>query len=377
MFRTLTLVVALTLLGTLHAHAQEPQQVSVSVKVIEFQTVKGVETGLSAYFRQRSDPRPYGRVSSGSSAIRAGDITFPTATTAGITVFLDRLSNSYGDFEIVLQGLVDQNRAYILSRPKAMVTVGQTVPTIIQTTQLIPYEDTTVVGATAVQTTSFRPTGVMLNVLAPRVIDDDGDPGTTEDVYIQLALTAQVDEEGQRITVALDDMLAGTGGIFAQTSNLIRAPEFISRSITTTVWVRHGEVLILGGLYRNTKNKNLSTLPWLTQGEDLLSGAMNRVLPFSSPHVPLTTALGNQRTNEGRRELVFLIKAELWRPSYTVADEFGFSDGPEEPRRRMSPTDVISGVIEGIGGIPQGIAEGVSGEGASEGVSSNLGRRSE
>ena len=171
MFRLCFLVAGTVWFAALNASAQEPQQVSVSVKVIEFQTVKGVETGLSAYFRQRVEPRPYGRVSSGS-LIRMADITFPTATTGGITVFLDRLSNHYGDFEVVLQGLVDQNRANILSRPKAMVTVGQTVPTIIQTTQLIPYEDTTVVGATAVQTTSFRPTGFIMIVMSSLLIED-------------------------------------------------------------------------------------------------------------------------------------------------------------------------------------------------------------
>ncbi|MBI2434004.1 MAG: hypothetical protein HYV26_14160 [Candidatus Hydrogenedentes bacterium] len=358
------------------ARAQDVQQVNVSVKIIEFQTVKGVETGLSAYFQQRNAPRPYGRVSSGNGTIRTADITFPTTTSAGITVFLDRISNQWGDIEVVLQGLVDQNRAFILSRPKAMVTVGQAVPTVIETTQEIPYESTTVVGATAVQVTSFRPTGVLLNVLAPKVVDDDGNPTTTEDTYIQLTLTATVNEEGQRITVALDDLLAGAGSIFAQTSNAIRVPEFVSRSITTTVWVRHGEVLILGGLYRNTKNKNLSTLPWLTQGEDFLNGLVQRVVPFTAPQVPITTALGNQDTSEGRRELVFLIKAEIWKPSYTVMDNFGFEEEKPDGKKKLSPTDVISGMIEGISDIPEGIAEGVAGE-EKNGVTSDLGRKPE
>lgn len=375
MHRICHILIFLTLLSSAASWGQEPQQVSVSVKIIEFQTIKGVETGLSAYFRQRNDPRPYGRVSSGNGTIRSADLTFPSSTSAGITVFLDRLSNQYGDFELVLQGLVDQNRAFILSQPKAMITVGQTVPTIIQTTQDIPYEDTTVVGATAVQTTSFRPTGVTLQVLAPRVVDDDGDPGTTQDTYIQLTLTATVNEEGQRITVALDDSLAASGGIFNLNSNAIRAPEFISRSITTTVWVRDGEVLILGGLYRNTKNKDLSTLPWLTQGEDLLNSAIQRILPFSTPAIPITTALGNQSTTEGRRELVFLIKAEMWRSSFTVADEFGIADSKADAeKKKVSPTDVITEVIEGISEIPGGIAGGDKKEAS---VTSDLGRKPE
>ena len=369
------LITAMLLAGA-PAFAQEPQQVNLSVKIIEFQTTKGVETGLSAYFKQRLEPQPWGRVATGHGAISSGDITFPTPTNAALTVFLDQLTNSYGDFEVVLQGLVDENRAFILSHPKTMVKVGEPTPAIIQTVQEIPYETTTVIGATTVQSLSFRPTGVMLSALAPRVLDDDGNPRTTEDTYIQLALTAQVDEEGQRITVALDDLVGGTGGVFSQTSNAIRVPEFVSRQISTTVWVRHGQVLILGGLYRNTKNKSLSTLPWLPRGQDILNGVIQKLVPFAVPQIPLTSAIGSQTSDEGRRELVFLIKAELWKPSYTVADEFGFTEEEEgEAQKKRSPADVISGVLEGISDIPSGIADSVSEEGSQDDVTSTLGDR--
>lgn len=354
--------------------AQEQQQVNVSVKIVEFQTTKGVETGLSAYFKHREMPEAYGHVNTHNGTIESADITFPSSTAAGITVFLDRISTAYGDLELTLQALVDQNRASILSRPKAMVPVGQETPTIIETIEEVPYESTVVVGATAAQITEFRPTGVTLNVKATQVVDDDGNPATTDDTYIQLALMTQVNEQGQRITVALDDMLAGTG-ILGGGSNAISVPEFVSRSISTTVWVRHGQVLILGGLYRNTKNKNLATLPWLTQGEDFAHSVVQRAVPFSVPPIPLTTGLGNQQTEEGRRELVFLIKAELWRPAYTVADEFGFME--EETKRddgkKKSPSDVITGVIGGIADIPQDIVEGIAGQKPGGPVSSSLG----
>lgn len=355
--RYIALIAAACVLGA-PAWSTEPQQVSVSVKIIEFQTIKGVETGLSAYFKQRNVPRPYGRISSGRGNITSADITFPASTNAGITVFLDRISTYYGDIEAVLQALVDQSRAFILARPRAMVPVGHEVPTIIETTQQIPYEDTRVVGSTAVQITNFRPTGVSLHVRALEVIDDDGDAGTADDAYIRLELTATVNEEGQRITVALDDVVASSGPFGSQT-NAISVPEFISRSINTTVWVRSGQVLILGGLYRNTKNKNINTLPWLTQGEDFVSGVVQRVVPFGIPDSPLSTSIGNHRTSEGRRELVFLIKADRWRPAYTVADDFGFIEDDEPPRRRLTPGSILGDVIDGISVVPQGIMEGL------------------
>jgi len=348
------------------AQQPAPQQVSVSVKIIEFQTHIGSETGLSGYFRQKTDPRPYGRVSTGNPAITTGDLTFPTTQSSAITVFLDRMTSKWGDFEAVLQALVNQNRAFILSRPKALVPVGASAPTVIQTVQEIPYENTIVVGVVTQQVTEFKPTGVNLSVQANQVIDDDGDPRTTEDIYIQLTLTAAITEEGQRLSVA----------IAGNTANTISVPEFISRSITTTIWVRHGQVLILGGLYRNTRTRTSSSVPWLIQGEELANGLIQRVTPFKAPEIPLTQGLGNKKKEEGRRELVFLLKAELWRPSYTVADQYGFTTEEEKKPTKVSPTEIITNVLGGLKEIPEGIAEGITGVEINKnenGVSSELG----
>lgn len=341
----------LTLTFASFAQNPTPQQVNVSVKIIEFQTHIGSETGLSGYFRQKTDPRPYGRVSLGNPAITTGDLTFPTTQSATITVFLDRMTSKWGDFEAVLQALVSQNRAFILSRPKALVPVGAAAPTVIQTVQEIPYENTIVVGVVTQQVTEFKPTGVNLSVQANQVIDDDGDPRTTEDIYIQLTITAAITEEGQRLNVA----------VAGNTANTISVPEFISRSITTTIWVRHGQVLILGGLYRNTRTRTSSSVPWLIQGEELANGLIQRVTPFKAPEIPLSQGLGNKKKDEGRRELVFLLKAELWRPSYTVADQYGFTTEEEKKSTKISPTEIITNVLGGLKEIPEGIAEGITG----------------
>lgn len=338
------------------AGAQDPQQVQVSVKVIEFQTNKDIETGLSAYFQQRLDPQPYGRVSSGRGTVTSSDITFPSSSTAGITVFLDRLVTKYGNIEVVLQGLVDQGRAFILSQPTALVPVGEATESIIKTTQSVPYEDTVVVGSVAIQTTNFKETGVTLQVTAPELVDDDGNPETRDDTYIHLHLLASVIEEGQRITVALDDSLASGGGIFSGVSNEIQVPEFVSRSITTDVWVRHGQVLMLGGLYRNTADKDLASLPWLAQGDRFLNGLVQRIVPFAVDPVPISSSIGNHQLSSGRRELAFLIKADVPPPIIDVG-----ADAEEKRSIIMRPTEVVTGVFKGIKDIPQGIAEGVTG----------------
>jgi hypothetical protein len=335
-----------------------PKQISVSVKIIEFQTEKGIETGLSAYFKNRNQERTYGKVSSG---ISAADLTFPASTDLGLSVFLDRIAMNEGDIEILLQALVRENRANIFSKPKAMVMVSDPVGTTIGTTVQIPYEQTAVVGSTAVQATEFQDTGVGMTIKAPHVIDDDGDWRTTNDTYIMLDVDMKVTEEGGRFTVALDD-----------NGRQIDAPEFVDRSIKTKVWVRHGQILILGGLFRSAVTRSLDTVPWLTRAEDMAVGLAERLVPGNFLASPISSTIGNRAVGEGRRELVFIIKAESWRPAFVIRDEHGFDDAAEE-EEAVTPTDVIQDVLEDISEIPAGIAEGITGVEGGDAVDDELG----
>jgi Flp pilus assembly secretin CpaC len=326
-----------------------PEQVIVSVKIIEFQATKGVETGLSAHFADVSRG-PAGEVVPGSgSGINSVDLTFPTSTASGITVFLDQIKMAGGQLEVVLQALVNENRAFILSRPHAMVKVGDATPTIVETTQKIPYETTRVVGATAVQVTEYEDTGVNLSVFVPEIIDDDGNWSTHDDTYIRLAVRAIVKEEGQRIVIALDDQVTTSGQAFSKGDNAITVPEFVSRSITTNVWVRHGQVLMLGGLYRNSESKNIATAPLIAQAESAAIGVVQGLASGNIGATPISAALGNRKTDDSRRELVFLIKAETWRPAFSISDDLGFVQ--QEANKRRSPADVIADVAQGLVGI--------------------------
>lgn len=372
-------IVALALLLALSPVVRAQEQVSVAVKVIEFQTGDDISTGLSAYFKQVARTSPYGQSVMPNGAISVADLTFPMATTSGLTVFLDRLSNEYGEFELMLQALQEQNRLFILSRPRAMVTVAEATPTIIETVQQIPFEDTKVFGATVRQVTSFRDAGVFLSVQSPEILDDDGDKRTTHDTFIRLKLIARVSEEGQRITVALDSVNTG-GTVFSQ-DNEITVPELISREITTDVWVPHGQVLILGGLFRTSAGRAISSAPFLSQAEDMINSTAQRLLPFNAPDIPASSGLGSRNESESRRELVFIVRAERWMPSQTVADEFGFldNDSTEETEeetleKKGKPTDVITDVLEGISSIPRGVAEGISGTSDDGGVGKQLGQ---
>jgi len=331
-----------------------PRQVNVAVKIIEFQTNKAVETGLAAYFRNAS-------AIAGEAGISNADLTFPNTADAGITVFLDRIVTGEGNIEIVLQALEDQNRAFILSRPRMLVPEGQSAT--IKTTDMIPFESSTVVGTMVSQIVEFRETGVSLTVTVEEIRDYDNDPDTTDDIFIRLKITADIREEGERITVTLDDMLARDGLLGA--SNAIKVPSFINRNLDTTVWVPHNEVLVLGGLFRNNKQRSLSTIPWLPQAENMLNGALQSPLGLGS--IPLTAGLGNNAYSDSHRELVFLIKTNLWRPAFTLGDMDEFVLEEDDSK------GILEDVLETITVIPEGISQGLSGDKIDPGVSSSLG----
>ena len=121
---------------------------------------------------------------------------------------------------------------------------------------------------------------------------------------------------------------------------------------------------MLGGLYRNTESKNISTLPWLMQAEDAAVGFVESVISGSLSPSPLSSTIGSRNTQEGRRELVFLIKCEVWGPAFTISDGLGFEERQERTRRKPPP-DVIRSVSDERA-IPPG-SEGLKSDPASSG----------
>lgn len=93
-----------------------------------------------------------------------------------------------------------------------------------------------------------------------------------------------------------------------------------------TIWLPFVFAGLMGVSYRNSENKTLSTLPFLNQGENMLTGVLDSLIPGNSLSAPLTTTIGNRSRSETRRELVFLIKAEAWSPALSLGNELGFDD---------------------------------------------------
>ena len=88
---------------------------------------------------------------------------------------------------------------------------------------------------------------------------------------------------------------------------------------------------------------------------------------------PISPTIGSRSVSDGRRELVFLIKSEIWRPAFTITDNHGFQEEKKEKeKKKQSPTDVITDIVQGISEIPEGLAKPKTND---EGVGSKLGGR--
>jgi len=293
-------VVAVVLVCT-SAYAVEENQAEVDIVVAEWSGTDALDFGISSIFN-RIPGRP--DTSDKGGVLRSVDLTFPRTTgiPGGATLFLDRITLHEGEMEFVLEAIETSSNVRIIAKPHVFVLEGHHAT--IKDTDQVPYEQTSVVGQTTVQVTTFRQTGISLLINFVRLY-----------------------EEAEMIVVGLDDITAGGGAS-------LEAPRLTSRSIRTTVIVKEGDTVVLGGMMSERNAENVWTVPVLGK-------------------IPLLKYLFTSRsTTREYRELYFFVTPRLhmagFIPLPTSFDE-PFSDldtngalesgQPEQPAGDNTPGD--------------------------------------
>ena len=232
-----------------------PRQVLIEASIAEVTLNNDLRYGLQWFFEQGNNTLTFSSASSGAAAS-----TFP-----GFSYVFDRM-----DARVVLNALESVTDVKVLSSPKLLVLnnqsatlqVGDQVPII--KTQAVSVVDA---NAPIVNSVEFRDTGVILTV-RPR-INDSG--------------------------LILMDIFQEVSDVTPTTTSGIDSPTIQQRRLTSTIAVRNGETLALGGLIRETQSENRSGLPLLS-------------------HIPV---LGNlfKTTNHTRRrtELIVLLTPRVMR----------------------------------------------------------------
>ena len=311
-------VVAVVLVCT-SAYAVEENQAEVDIVVAEWSGTDALDFGISSIFN-RIPGRP--DTSDKGGVLRSADLTFPrtTGTSGGATLFLDRITLHEGEMEFVLEAIETSSNVRIIAKPHVFVLEGHHAT--IKDTDQVPYEQTSVVGQTTVQVTTFRQTGISLLINFVRLYENEDN-----EKFLMLGIDASDKDEAEMIVVGLDDITAGGGAS-------LEAPRLTSRSIRTTVIVKEGDTVVLGGMMSERNAENVWTVPVLGK-------------------IPLLKYLFTSRsTTREYRELYFFVTPRLhmagFIPLPTSFDE-PFSDldtngalesgQPEQPAGDNTPGD--------------------------------------
>ncbi len=131
--------------------------------------------------------------------------------------------------DLELSALESEGRAELISSPRLITTNQQSA--VIESGEEIPYQQSTSSGATAV---SFKKAVLSLKVT----------PQITPDNKILMDLQINQDRRGPE-----------TNGV----------PAIITKEIQTNVLVNNGQTIVLGGIYKQGKNKQLHRIPFLGQ----------------------------------------------------------------------------------------------------------------
>ncbi|MDI3260122.1 MAG: type IV pilus secretin PilQ [Sinobacteraceae bacterium] len=134
--------------------------------------------------------------------------------------------------DLELQALQTEGQGEVISTPRVITANGKQAA--IKQGVEIPYQQSTSSGATSV---SFKDAVLSLNVT----------PQITPDGRIIMDLAVHDDSVGQNVST-------GTGG---------SVPSINTREVDTQVLVDNGQTVVLGGVYQQTVNKNVSKVPLL------------------------------------------------------------------------------------------------------------------
>lgn len=254
-----------------------PRQVLIDVTIAEVTLTDEFKYGLEWYFT--NGKRLSGKLDTGAAGIGA--------LTPGLS-YLWSNPNIVGGIGAALNVLATDSRVKVISSPHIMVTdnqtakinVGDRVPTTSQTQSVI--------GATAgtgiISSVQYLDTGILLSVT----------PHINAGGLVTMEINQEVSTASKTTTSGID------------------SPTISKRAVQSTVAVKSGETMMLGGLITENKTKSTSGLPFLSQ-------------------IPVLGGLfGNQDYADNRTELVILITPRM------VANSQQAREVTEEFRKKLS-----------------------------------------
>ncbi len=235
----------------------KPKQVMVDVKVVDTSPERAEELGLKWNWQ----PFNFLEQPVGTPVTTNNGVVVPSANTTRPNVFgqISRMPWSFGS---VLSAMVTRKEAKLLADPRIQVTDNDDANIFIGDTIRARIAQASSLGAQTIDIVEF-PIGIVL-LVRPRV---NGDGNITMRVHPVVSTITSVD------------------------SNNI--PQTSSREAETTVMVKDGETVVIGGLIRDELSKTIQEVPFLAKlplvGELFRNRSTNHrhseILVFITPHV--------------------------------------------------------------------------------------------
>lgn len=220
---------------------QPARQVMIEVTIAEVSLRDGENFGVNwtgADSPGRFDGRwTFGTPGGSSTGTGTGSSTSSSSSSSGLTYLL----NVGSETRARLSALAENSRLSVLSTPRLMVKsgdeanieIGDEIPTL-SSTSVGPQQ--TGGSSTTLQSIQYRKTGILLNI-KPTVYSED---------RVDLEINQEVSD------VNPDAAVSG-----------ISSPAIFNRKVTTSLTLRDGTSLLLGGLMSNRKSDSNSGVPLL------------------------------------------------------------------------------------------------------------------
>lgn len=283
-----------------------PLQVLIDATIAEVTLKDDLKYGLKWYFSNSSGEAV------GSSAAVGEDNTplaqvLASPVTAAATGGLSTIYTS-GSVKALLTAQADLNNVKIVSSPSLMVLNNQEAK--INIGDQVPVQ-----------------TSTLSNAIASAGTDNNGSTGFAQANQIQYKDTGVILEVTPRVNsngMVIMDIMQTVSNVIATKIGVTSTPTINKKEIESTVAVRDGETIALGGLITNNNTNNKSGIPLLHE------------IPLIGPLFGSTDIL------EDRNELVVLITPRVVKTrqdARLVTDEFkrklsGIYYDPTKPRKK-------------------------------------------
>jgi len=240
-----------------------PQQVLIEAKIVDITSKDLKNLGVTWQLDYSPGKGIFNRDSVGAERMKTtGTFAGPSSSLSGGQLKLDTLSLKGFTATATLDALIQDQKAHLLASPSIAVLNNREARIIIG--EKVPYKERTQTTTGTTETTKFIDVGTTLRVT----------PSINADGYITLNIHPEVSS----VSALLD---AG--------------PRITTREADTTVRIKEGETIVIGGLIKQEDNRTRSGVPLLGS-------------------IPIVGALfSNKSKDQSQVELVVFITPKILR----------------------------------------------------------------